>query len=63
MFFIPYSILTITITITITINYYYYYYYLDRVSLYSPGYPGTCYGDKVGFELIEIHLPSVSPRV
>ena len=29
----------------------------DRVSLYSPGYPGTNSVDKAGLKLTETHLP------
>jgi hypothetical protein len=29
----------------------------DRVSLYSPGHPGTCYVGQAEFELTEICLP------
>jgi hypothetical protein len=39
----------------IIIYYYYYYYYFgffrDRVSLYSPGCPGTHFVDQAGLEL------------
>jgi hypothetical protein len=29
----------------------------NRVSLWSPGYPGTQFVDQAGLELTEIHLP------
>jgi hypothetical protein len=32
----------------------------DRVSLYSLGWPRTCYVDLAGLKLIEIHLPMLS---